>query len=150
MNADESSQCQDGDQESIPEIYRIAELTGTESTTRRKFVIGTLKALGSAALLSHITGCEESELDVVTVSGNCTCHVVDTNNPPCTCETVCTCHSVSGSGCVCNTVCTCDTVGGHTEDKKRNCPSYCTCHNHCTCNSQGGGGGGGSHYWYPC
>jgi WD40 repeat protein len=57
----------------------------------------------------------------------------------CTCDTVCTCNTVSsGNGgeiCTCNTVDVCS------------CNAICTCNAVCECDVNSGGGGGS--YWYP-
>jgi hypothetical protein len=128
-------------EDEAPKIFRVAEL-GKQRATRRAFLEGTLKAAGGAALLSHVTACEEV-MDVTTdESGACTCHVVGADEA-CTCQSVCTCNAVST--CVCNTVCTCNTVGGRVDTRVSDCPTNCSCNGHCSCNRQGGG-----HYWYPC
>ncbi len=120
--------------EDSPKIYRISELKGYEPTTRRNFIKNTLKVLGTAGLVSHITGCgsDESQYDAHfdERTGKCTCHMV------CTCgaeedDKTTKWEREGDKVCTCNLVCTCNTV------------STCTCDSECTCDSQG------SHYWYP-
>jgi hypothetical protein len=130
--------------ENQPEIYKISK-RGI-SLNRKEFLKSAAGLAGLAALGSLLKGCTESDLDIGTSQGNCTCHAVCTCNSEveegerrdtgneyysqldqhqnCTCDTVCTCDSV----------CTCDTV------------------KLCDCDSDTGGsyyGGGYYTYWYP-
>ena len=119
--------------EDAPQIFKIANLGVSESSSRRQFLGQLINGIGLIGAASVVcSGCEDHEVYVDKETGECTCHVVgvSTEGVPnkgvwseimvesvCTCDLVCTCNSVAASEatlCSCDQVCTCDTQGGST------------------------------------